>query len=237
MMYMVPFPFLLWPPRHTPLFWLYVWQGSDTDAVLKRIQEMEARLAGMTSQSEVEEALAQVSRMMGRIRLLQPYTIMAALETLVEVTSRTAHKDAVYYKKALDECRMREYEEGFPDLVKNLFGTSEDKRIVNAVHGWRKHQKVDPTTTVAPSPSPASPSQPPAPAPPPYPSFYPYPPYPYPPHFPAPPSPYHGGEPGPMPRRHQQRPHGGRPSGACFFCKEEGHRIADCKKAKAVAGY
>lgn len=204
---------------------------------MKRLREMEARLEGLSGQSEVEEAQAQVSRMMGRIRLLQPYTIMAALETLVEVACRQGHKEAEYYKKALAECRQREHDEGFPDLVKHLFGTSEDKKIVQAVQAWRKHQKVDP------SPASASGSAgPPSPAqsgfhPSPYPSYPVYSGYPYPPPFP--PSPYsqQSGF-GPRRRPGQRRmQYDGKPAGACFFCKEAGHRIADCKKAKAAANH
>ena len=94
-------------------------------AVEKAIQDLKAAKG-----TQVEEAIRQLNVLAGRPKLTSPAVIIAAVESLVDVATRTSHKDLEYYCKALQACRRFE---GSPDLCSlclRLFGSHEYKKYL-----------------------------------------------------------------------------------------------------------
>ncbi len=70
-----------------------------------RVKAFEATGRADDSGAEVERASSQVRRMQGRISIMQPHTVLAARECLVESAHRAGHKDAGYYQWAFNEVK------------------------------------------------------------------------------------------------------------------------------------
>ncbi len=213
-------------------------QGPAGDAVLERVQALEAKLAGVgdPKQTDLDMALGQVRRMQTRVALMQPHTVVATIENLVEAAQRAQCKDADYYKQALAEVRRNQDSDGLPELVVHLFGTPESKKVQAAVHAWSKHRKaeVKPSEKSSPATETASAPQyfPPAPPPP---AFYPPQSYSY------PPQPFHQYDVAPAgyvrrggsgarrgARMSQARPNAQK----CYGCGQMGRRALDCPVLK-----
>ncbi len=115
-------------------------------------------------------ALGQVRRMQTRVALMQPHTVVATFENLVEAAQRAQCKDADYYKQALAEVWRNKDSDRLPEPVVHIFGTPESKKVQAAVHAWSKHRKVEikPSEKSSPAAEAASAPQyfPPAPPPP-----------------------------------------------------------------------
>ncbi len=195
---------------------------------------MERRLSSLSSSpNDLQEIQSQVGRMLTRIKMVAPFTVLSTLENLVEVASRHGHKDAAYWKKALEECRGHEGTDGFPDLVKQLFGSAEDKRVSAAIQGWKKSRLLEQSqpgrSVAAGNVEPATAQLVTPPPPPPYPHPY-YPPLAY---YPYPPNPYRS----PRGRgRGSRNPAGQRPgAGLCYVCNEPGHKALECPKRQPQA--
>ncbi len=206
---------------------------AQDDSVMSRVKALEAKLAesGDTTQNELEAALGQVRRMQGRVALMQPHTVIATIENLVEAAQRAHAKEAEYFKQALCEARRHQDSESFPELIIHLFGTHESKKVQAAIQAWSKQRKPDVKAAEKNAPAPEQGHAP---------SFY------------APPPPYYP-PPGygyPQPWQHPEPTQGGygrrggynarrggraqpRPvPGKCFYCGEQGHRVADCPELK-----
>ncbi len=193
---------------------------------------MERRLSvlGRTS-NEMEDIQAQVSRMLTRVKVVGSYTVLTTLEQLVEVAQRHGHKDATYWRKALEECRSHEGSDGFADLVKSLFGSAEDKKVSAAVQGWMKGRMLEqpgPQRQTQASSQEVVALPPPPPPPPPHYPYYP------PPYYPYPQSPYRHSSRG---RARAANRSAGRQQSEeqlCFVCSEPGHRALQCPKRQAT---
>jgi len=213
-------------------------EGAQAETALAvRLKALEEKLAKADGgPSEVEQAQAQVGRMLGRIAVIDQHVVISTLEVLVEAAAACHHKELGYYKKALQEVKRHEGEEGFCQLVAQLFGTSEDKRVISAVASWRKVVRAEekPARPVAPKSQGAPVQAPPQaahyPPPPMYPMGY------MPPFMP----PQHYAQVSPGARRARGAGHGSRRgarSGSgegfrCFGCDEVGHRVSDCPAVK-----
>ena len=212
-------------------------EGKD-DCMLARIAALEEKLSKAEGgASEFDQAQAQVRRMLGRISLVQPHIVLATLEVLVETAQRGGHKEADYYKAAFAEARRHETDEGFGQLVTQLFGSAEDKRVASALTNWHKVVKAESgVAKQAQQHDSLNPQQAQM-----QPAFY----------APAPPSPFYmpsrapfkfyqpfygqqgnarrGGSLGVMRRPPKSREGQG---SACYGCGEQGHRVADCQALK-----
>ena len=107
-------------------------------AVEKAIQDLKAAKG-----TQVEEAIRQINVLAGRPKLTSPAVIIAAVESLVDVATRTSHKDLEYYCKALQACRRFEASPDLCSLCLRLFGSQEDKKISAAIAEWSKQQKYE----------------------------------------------------------------------------------------------
>ncbi|XP_069101990.1 uncharacterized protein [Argopecten irradians] len=117
------------------------------------LSEHEAEFQNLTGESlrtitnrhelQVTDALRQISILAGRPRLTTPAVLIAAVESLVDIATRTACPELDYYCKALQACRRFESSSDLCGLCQKLFGSKEDKRISSAVAEWSKHQKYN----------------------------------------------------------------------------------------------
>jgi hypothetical protein len=80
--------------------------------------------------SKVEDAFRQINILAGRPKLTSPAVIIAAVESLVDIASRSSHKDLDYFCKALQACRRYETSPDLCSLCFRLFGSQEDKKNI-----------------------------------------------------------------------------------------------------------
>ena len=92
---------------------------------VKSIEESIAQFQKQKEVSEVREALKQISTLAARPNLTSPSVLIAAVESLADVATRTSNSDAEYYAKALQACRRYENSDIW-GLCQRLFGSSED---------------------------------------------------------------------------------------------------------------
>lgn len=215
--------------------------GSDLEA---RLEAMERRLAVPT---EVDQALAQVRRLIGRITVVKDHVIIETLEGLVEAGTKCDHKEALYWRKAFEQCARREGEEGFRDLVCDLFGSAEDRRVATAVMNWHKLQRAEgkgqrERRKCGGKPGPDDKDDPPPPMtqtvqyqpqviahPPPF--MMPYgAPYSSPPSYNVQPRGHRGSQ-GKRPWFRSQ-PQGAASGTGCYGCGQEGHKVIECQVIK-----
>ncbi|XP_069134794.1 uncharacterized protein [Argopecten irradians] len=110
---------------------------------MKAVEETSAGLRKDRHELQVTDALRQISILAGRPRLTTPAVLIAAVESLVDIATRTACPELDYYCKALQACRRFESSSDLCGLCQKLFGSKEDKRISSAVAEWSKHQKYN----------------------------------------------------------------------------------------------
>lgn len=200
----------------------------DTVYQIKSLKEDVEALKNRKDSLQVDDALSNVRSLASRSKLTSPNVLMAAIETLVEISQKSNHKDSIMYAKAFAICKKYEDSEGFGDLVLKLFGSTEDKKVASVVAEWSKQKKYESEKKPTES-SNGNVNQ-----------FYAphgYGPYPY----------YGFGNFGPGPMMYSAVPrHGpffGRRSalrGAgryrkpktsnCFYCQETGHFVSECPK-------
>ena len=164
---------------------------------------------------------------------MNTHTVISTIEHLVEVAHRAQSKEAEFYKQALVEIRRNEDSDNLGDLLVQLFGSPEARRVATAVQSWhklRKGEHVGAEKAKTPASRATSPVPHYVPAP------YPYPP---PPTYAYPPAPAPGvGHSGAYGSRRGTygSSRGGRSyfrfRGKCFSCGEFGHRVSDCLALK-----
>ena len=208
-----------------------------------RILKMEESLDSIkTKQSgdQVGEALRNVRALAIRPNLTSPSILLAALEVLVDHATKSGHKEADYYARALQTCRKFENNPDICSLCLKLLGSCEDKKVSSAVADWVKSRKYDGSKeNVAQGSDKVVPQQ--------FNFSQPYPCFPYgmpvpgqvgptqlplqqmpatgfsPPYFPMRPQ---------FPRARFQNRRGNPGAGVCFFCKSQGHFVANCPHMK-----
>ena len=194
-------------------------------------------------EKQVEECLSHVRILSARPTITQSHVLLAAIETLVTVSTKLSHKDAEFFGKAYSYCKKFEDSKDFCGLVMKLFGSAEDKKIANVVADWMKGKKYEVSpikktvdSSVKENINPVKGENTAV-----YPQSLPYgcaPPFVsgnnmfVPPFYGPPPfMPYPGGM-NPVRFNRGGRGSFGPKRGRCLFCKEFGHFMADCPKIK-----
>ena len=203
--------------------------------MMSRLEKMEKNLK---ETSETDSALAKVRRLTLRAHLVDPYIIMEAVEALAEAAASEKHKDAPLYRKAFRTCKKFEDNPDLGGLLVKLFGSSEDRKVQNAVNDWAKGLKNEGKIVYIGEAKPKGGTQLKSAATPgdgapnvmtqlPGVMQFPQPLMPY---YPQPSYPYY-----PQPPRGRGRGGRGRGQGSgktCFFCHEPGHFVVDCPKVQ-----
>ena len=203
----------------------------DLEEELKSVKEDLKALKNKKEEMQVDEALSTVRCLASRPSLTSQNVLLAAIETLIEIANKANHKDASLFSKSYAICKRYEDNDDFCGLVLKLFGSQEDKKIAAAVSDWAKAKKYEETEKNKgqvkeniPSSSNFSNANMPN-----Y-GFGPV----FPPHVPMHPMmyPYPHTQPGffgprpPVGRGQNRR----RKNDSCFYCKGQGHFVANCPK-------
>ncbi|KAJ8308870.1 LOW QUALITY PROTEIN: hypothetical protein KUTeg_013744, partial [Tegillarca granosa] len=116
--------------------------ATSVDNLENRLKEVERRITSVTgrdAESQVEDYLKYD---FGLTTQSYSHVLLAALETLVGVAVKVSHKEAEFFSKAYVHCKRYEDNDDLCGLTMKLFGTSEDKKIDNAVADWNKSMKM-----------------------------------------------------------------------------------------------
>lgn len=216
---------------------------SGTSDLEGRIKKMESNIDSLKTQQiteKVSEVLKHVRTLAGRPKLTSASVLIAAMEVLVDCAHKAGNPDMEFYSKALQACRQFEGHDDICNLCLKLVGSSEDKKMSATIADWQKTTKRNDNVNKAGDQSDGRPchhntmndmpSQ----------STYPYPSYPFqhPMNFGQGYPPLNGPLAPPFMHIGSRRPTGYRPRpprkgrGSCFFCKENGHHVAECPKLK-----
>jgi hypothetical protein len=117
----------------------------ENKTVEEQLKSMRSDLDALRSRREtmqVDEALSNVRSLASRPNLTSPDVLMAAIETLIEISNKNNCKDAHMFSKSYAICKRYEQNEDFCGLVLKLFGSQEDKKIANIVAKWAKSKKI-----------------------------------------------------------------------------------------------
>ena len=204
------------------------------DDLRKRVEDL-ARSIATDQTDKVGKALRAVRTLAGKGR--DPSLVMDALEDLVAAATRAEIEDSKLelYKKVCEQCRKMEHlgPEDFGSLCLCLLGDNVDQKIAEGMARFNKIRRrageARPQQAEKAGGD-AAPHQGPAPyAPPPPPGYG----WQYQSPIPAYPPPNQGSY---GPRRGRGRGRGGASFGAkaCYFCKREGHYMANCEELKSL---
>lgn len=94
--------------------------GEERKTVEEQSKSMRSDLDALRSRKEtmqVDEALWNVRCLASRPNLTSPNVLMAALETLIEISNKAYCKDTKMYSKSYTKCRSYEQNEDFCGLV------------------------------------------------------------------------------------------------------------------------
>ncbi|KAJ8311268.1 hypothetical protein KUTeg_011178 [Tegillarca granosa] len=109
-----------------------------TKLIFKIYAKCHEYLYMMKDSLQVDDALSNVRSLASRSKLTSPNVLMAAIETLVEISLKSNDKFSIMYAKAFAICKKYEDSEGLGNLVLKLFGSTEDKKVASVVAEWSK---------------------------------------------------------------------------------------------------
>ena len=108
------------------------------------------RLESTLTRTSISSALDTVRQLASRpTPLVDPYSLIAALEQLADVSRETAHPDRKRYDAIFKQCRPLVDEPRLAAIVINLLGDKEEKLVAGQIHKLLKSSN--------PSPSPRGP--------------------------------------------------------------------------------